>query len=235
MSFGKKTIALIFILVASLILPIYGLETDDAWSNWEEQTNVIVSIIGNSEINLDSSNRLVRAYVDIENFDPSDGRYMMRIIQSLTDKIISENEIVIREKSNGEAGADVAYLIDDDAITVNGTIIQGDYKIEVFSDEGNSIGSTTFTVIKPSESGLNSIKEDIESDSTNESTEEINDNTDDPPNENTLQINSDLKPPSKIPSWVKNIFVLYSDGSITENELLSAIKFLIEQGIIEIN
>jgi hypothetical protein len=235
MSFGKKTIALIFILMASLIFPIYGMETDDAWSNWEEQTNVIVSIIGNSEINLDSSNRLVRAYVDIENFDPSDGRYMMRIIQSLTDKIISENEIVIREKSNGEAGADVAYLIDDDAITVNGTIIQGDYKIEVFSDEGNSIGSTTFTVIKPSESGLNSIKEDIESDSTNESTEEINDNTDDPPNENTLQINSDLKPPSKIPSWVKNIFVLYSDGSITENELLSAIKFLIEQGIIEIN
>ncbi len=235
MSFEKKIFALIFILGIFVISPIYGVETDDQWSNWDKQTNIVVSIIGDSEINLDLANRLVRAYVDIENFDPSDGRYMMRIIQPLTDKIIAENEIIIREKSNGEAGSDVAYLIDDSVITTNGTIIQGDYRIEVFSEKGNSIASITFTVIKPSDFGFNSIKEDVELESTNESSEEINDITDEPSNEISLQTNSDLEPTSKIPSWVKSIFVLYSDGSITENELLSAIKFLIEQGIIEIN
>jgi hypothetical protein len=44
-----------------------------------------------------------------------------------------------------------------------------------------------------------------------------------------------LENTQKIPDWVKNIFILYADGSITENELISALKFLIEQGIIEIN
>jgi hypothetical protein len=235
MSFEKNVFPIIFLLGISLISPIYGLETSDAWSSWDEQTNIVVSIIGNSEINLDSSNRLIRAYVDIDNFDPSDGRYTMRIIQSLTDKIIEENEIVIREKSNGEAGADVAYLIDDDVITTNGTIIQGDYKIEVFSQKGNSIASTTFTIIKPSEYGIQSIKESLDSESTDESAEKINDLNDSQANENSLQINTDLENTPKIPDWVKNIFVLYSEGSITENELLSALKFLIEQGIIEIN
>lgn len=235
MSLEKNIIQIIFLLGVSLISPIYGLETDDAWSSWDEQTNIVVSIIGNSEINLDSSNRLIRAYVDIENFDPSDGRYMMRIIQPLTDKIIVENEIIIREKSNGEAGSDVAYLIDDDVITINGTIIQGDYIIEVLSEEGSSIGSTTFTIIKPSEYGIQSIKESLELESTTESSEEKNDLNDSQANDNSLQINTDLEITSKIPDWVKNIFVLYSEGSITENELLSALKFLIEQGIIEIN
>jgi hypothetical protein len=235
MTFKTKTLSVIFLFGISLLPSIYGLETDDSWSNWDEQTNVVVSIIGSSEINLDLSNRLVRAYVDITNFDPSDGRYMMRIIQSLTDKIIAENEIVIREKSNGEAGADVAYLIDDDVITVNGTIIQGDYKIEVFSEEGDAIASTIFTIIKPSEYEIYSVKKDFESETLNKSSEKINDPNANESNENSLQTSSDLVATSKIPSWIKNIFVLYSEGSITENELLSALKFLIEQEIIEIN
>lgn len=235
MSLEKNIIPIIFLLGMSLISPIYGLETDDSWSSWDEQTNIVVSIVGSSEINLDSSNRLIRAYVDIENFDPSDGRYIMRIIQSLTDKIIAENEIVIREKSNGEAGSDVAYLIDDDVITTNGTIIQGDYKIEIFSEKGTSIGDTTFTIIKPSEYGIQSIKEDLALESTTESSEEINDLNNDQANDVSLQITTNLENTPKIPAWVKNIFVLYSEGSISENELLSALKFLIEQGIIEIN
>lgn len=235
MLLGKNIFSLILLLGVSLTSPIYGLDTDDAWSSWDEQTNIVVSIIGNSEINLDSSNRLIRAYVDIENFDPSDGRYMMRIIQSLTDKILVENEIIIREKSNGEAGSDIAYLIDEDVIKTNGTIIQGDYKIEVLSEKGTSIGSTTFTIIKPSEYGIQSIKESLESESTTESSEEINDLNDDQANDVSLQINTNLENTPKIPAWVKNIFVLYSEGRISENELLSALKFLIEQGIIEIN
>ena len=235
MSFEKNVFLLIFFLGITLISPIYGIKTDDGWSSWNDQTSIDISITGDSEINLDSSNRLVRAYVDIVNFDPSDGRYMMRIIQSLTDKIIAENEIIIREKSNGEAGSDVAYLIDDDVIRTNGTIIQGDYKIEVFSEKGNAIASTTFTIIKPSEYGIKPIKDIKINDSSNESSEKITDISDKEANENSLQINSDLENASKIPDWVKNIFVLYSDGSITENELISALKFLIEQGIIKID
>ena len=40
---------------------------------------------------------------------------------------------------------------------------------------------------------------------------------------------------SKIPEWVKNIFIWYSQGQISEDEVLNAIKFLVNEGIINLN
>jgi hypothetical protein len=40
---------------------------------------------------------------------------------------------------------------------------------------------------------------------------------------------------NKIPSWVHDIFVWYADETISENELLSALEYLIAQGIINVN
>ena len=39
----------------------------------------------------------------------------------------------------------------------------------------------------------------------------------------------------KIPKWVKNIFTWYSQDKISEDEVLNAIKFLVNQGIIDLN
>jgi hypothetical protein len=39
----------------------------------------------------------------------------------------------------------------------------------------------------------------------------------------------------KIPEWVRNIFIWYGEKSISEDEVLNAIKFLINQGIIDLN
>ena len=40
--------------------------------------------------------------------------------------------------------------------------------------------------------------------------------------------------PSKIPGWVKNVFVWYGEGKVSEDELLGAIKFLADNGIIQL-
>ena len=39
----------------------------------------------------------------------------------------------------------------------------------------------------------------------------------------------------KIPDWVKNIFTWYSQDQISEDEVLNAIKFLVNQGIINLD
>ena len=39
----------------------------------------------------------------------------------------------------------------------------------------------------------------------------------------------------KLPGWVKNIFIWYGSGQVSEDEVLNAIKFLIENNIIEID
>ena len=40
---------------------------------------------------------------------------------------------------------------------------------------------------------------------------------------------------NKIPEWVKNIFTWYSQGQISEDEVLNAIKFLVNEGIINLD
>jgi hypothetical protein len=51
----------------------------------------------------------------------------------------------------------------------------------------------------------------------------------------SFTISHDAFADGKIPSWVKNIFVWYGEGKTSENDLLGAIKFLVEQGIIQID
>jgi len=218
-----------FIIIS--LIPNSFAEEENSWMNWEEETIINVSIIGSSVINLDSSNRLIRAYVDIVNFDPSDGRYAMKIIQPITGKIISENEIVILGKGNDESGADVAYMINDDDIRENGTAILGDYSIEVYSEKGSAIGGTIFSIIHPSESGINPISDESDLDEITEDTDELSE----PEIDESIEEESEIDNIQKIPDWVKTIFILYADGSITENELIAALTFLIDQGIIVIN
>jgi hypothetical protein len=214
-----------------VILLIPNSFAEEDWLSWGAESEISVSIIGNSIINLDSNNRLIRAYVDVVNFDPSDGRYLMKIIQPFTDKIISEKEIVIREKSNGEAGTDVAYMINDDDIMTNGTAILGDYSIEISTDKGKSIGGAIFSIVYSSELELTNIVED----NAEENLDKVDDLNEIEQIEEQVEETSEIENIQKIPDWVKNIFILYADGSITESELISALSFLIEQKIILVN
>jgi len=210
-----------FSIIAAFLIPTNILAESD--EGWDAETIIDVSIVGNSVINLDSPNTLLRVYVDITNFDPSDGYYFLRVVQSATNTIISEDNIVIREKSNGKAGADVAHLVTESKLGTTADMI-GNYEVIVFTENGGVIGNATFTVIKPSEP----IPQSLEFLESNATSTEIGDETDQ--SSETELINA-----KKIPDWVKNIFVLYSYDEISEDELINALIFLIDQGIIELN
>ena len=211
-----------------------------------EDTKITVSIIGKSIINLDDFDRLIRAYVDVSNFDPSEGLYLMKIVHVPSGVVISEQEILIREKGNDQAGVNVAYMVNEDDIITNGTSVQGEYQILVSPEYGNSIGSTTFSIIKSSNTNPtidNAIEEKSESSNldnvepiptlqlqekmTLEPESEVQ--QEDP---SLLKITPNVNEQSRIPECVKNIFIMYAEGSITEDELINAIKFLIQQEII---
>lgn len=220
MSYQIKVL-IFFSVIATFLIPTNILAESD--EGWDSETIIDVSIVGDSIINLDSTNTLLRVYVDITNFDPSDGYYFLRIIQSATNTIISEDNIIIREKSNGKAGADVAHLVTEGELGTTADML-GNYDVIVFTENGGVTGNTTFTVIKPSEP-INLSTEFLE---YNETSTELSE-------ENDQSSETELINAKKIPDWVKNIFVLYSYDEISEDELINALTFLIDQGIIEIN
>jgi len=214
-------VLIFFSIIAAFLIPTNILAEYD--EGWDAETIIDVSIVGDSVINLDSPNTLLRVYVNITNFDPRDGYYYLRVVQSATNTIISEDNIIIREKSNGKAGADVAHLVTESELGTTANML-GNYDIVVFTEHGSVIGNTTFSVIKPSEP----IPQSQEFLEYNETSTKIDEEIDQ--SSKTKLINA-----KKIPDWVKNIFVLYSYDEISEDELINALTFLIDQGIIEIN
>ncbi len=90
--------------------------------------------------------------------------------------------------------------------------IQPNQAYELFFDEIGTI--EYFCMIHPWENGIITVNPIIEESHVGES----------------LQQQS-----TKIPEWVKVIFEAWIDNRITENELISAIKFLVETGVIPVN
>jgi len=104
----------------------------------------------------------------------------------------------------------------------------GDYGLRIYSEFGTSEAVSSFSIIKssmPSTISQN-IPDDIES------IEEESTPVDDV---ESFQIDNSEQSESKIPSWVHDIFVWYADETISENELLTAIEYLVSQEIININ
>ncbi len=240
---GSSILSTIHYLILFLFVSIVTIPIASAY----EDTAITVSLLGSPVINLDGPNKLLRAYVDVFNFDPSNGYHFMQIIHSSTGSIVSEQEILIREKANDQAGTNVAYLIDEAELNVNGTSIYGDYEIVVSSEFGKSVGKAIFSLIKPSED-YSSLK--VENNSTKSLTEEQNEEstipsiqlkedvildplTETEKEENVVvQNESSINEQSQFPEWIKDIFIMYAAGDVSESELLNAIKFLIEQEII---
>ncbi len=51
----------------------------------------------------------------------------------------------------------------------------------------------------------------------------------------SITVGNDSNQNKKIPDWIKNIFVWYAQDKVSEEELLGAIEFLINQNIIQID
>jgi len=162
----------------------------------------------------------------------------MHIIQPTTNKTIAEQHIVIKEKGNGEAGVNVAYLVNDEAIWENGIPVMGDYKIIITTESGDSTASTSFSVIARSKFPHQFFTKTI----TNQSNSDQNDaeyvsKAQKLSEDETIiveEAGTIIEEARKIPEWIRNIFILYAEGSISDQELINAITFLIEQKIIEI-
>lgn len=246
MGISKGTLVSINVLA---LIVIFGFTSVPYVDAAEEPTRILVSIVGDPIIDLDSTNRLLRASVEVINYNPAaTGHYFMQLIQSSTGKILSEKEILIAPRDNDLWGAQIAGMLDEDKINQNGKPVLGNYEIKVITELGSYSGSASFTIIKSSESKpppsttIQKSSELVEDETTSteietetETETEIESETES--EQDTIvepQIISNGAVPSIIPDWIKNIALWYGQGNVTEDEFINAIKFLINQGIIEV-
>ena len=198
--------------IVSLLMVSYAYGEDPI----EQQLEI--SIIGESVIYLDSSNRLIRAHVEVNPFNPSDGNYSLKIVQLSTQKVLSDKTILMSEKTDELWDVDVAYIVQDNEL---GEQKVGNYELFVYTEFGSSVARIEFSIVQ---SSLSEIQQESESTSetvsdSSEASELIIDDSDEP----------------KIPEWIKDVFLWYGQDLISEDELISALQFLISEGILDVS
>jgi len=115
-------------------------------SQASELTEISVSIVGDSVISV-YSKKLIRADVEIKNFDPGDGYYFMKITQLSTGEVLSETEIRPTGRGNQIWGVQIAYWLDENKVGISRDDLIGDYEMQIKTEYGRATAKTTFSIV----------------------------------------------------------------------------------------
>ena len=185
--------------------------------NADETTQVEITL-SKSKMDYDSTDRLVRANVEITNYKPNDGYYFLRVTNTNTNEVIKESEILPKLIGPEVYGVKIGHLISDQ---VEKEEIIGDYLLEIYSEYGSATASAIFSVVDPY-AAL-----ELSSEQSGELAPLVVESN---------ELETETTPPeSRLPSWIRDIFIWYAEGTLSENELYNAREFLVNQKIININ
>jgi hypothetical protein len=190
----------------------------------EELPIITIDFISGNIIDLDKNPQMIRANIQIQNYNPQDGYHFMQVIRLSDGEIIKDTEILPKVIVDDLFGVQILHYLEPGTDESN---ILGDYGLRVYSEYGSSETVSTFSIVKSSMPVIvtpNTIEELVTPEEESEPVEEIE----------ALQVEDSVQPESKIPSWVHDIFVWYAEETISENELLTAIEYLITEEILDI-
>ena len=193
----------------------------------ESDPIITIQMNGPSTFYLDSPNQIIRAIVEIQNYTPSDGIYFMKVTHLPTQIVMRDFEIYPRASGNDLWAVQIAYPFLESDVRFGGQTFFGEFEIHIRTENGSQTASTKFSIFES--------QDEPESEPTPESSPEPETLTQiDPP---SLQLDAGPSDQSiqKIPEWVRNIFVWYSEDQIGEDELINAIKYLINEKIIKLD
>jgi hypothetical protein len=116
---------------------VYGLE---------ELPIISIDFISGSVIDLDENPQMIRADIEIQNYDPQHGYHFMEISRLSDGEILKTTEILPKAIDDNLYGVQILhYLEPGDEVN-----IVGDYGLRIFSEYGPTSLSSTFSIIQSS-------------------------------------------------------------------------------------
>jgi len=139
-------------LVGIIITSLVGISNFD-YAFADENTIISVNIIGDPVIYLDSENKMIRAKVVIENFDPSDGYYFMRVSDS-SGNVVKETEILPKNKGNQIWGTEIAHIFTNE--------VPETFQILIYTEFGTATATATVSLLETKPNVQQSVKEEAD-------------------------------------------------------------------------
>jgi hypothetical protein len=128
------------------------------------QTQISLASLGNTEIDLawNEEDRLVQTWTEFSNFNPNDGSFTVKIIQSETGKVVSDQNVQVITQSQSSAidfNSSVWYGVNAEDICQNEEFdaktssltecdpLTGQYEMQITTNDGSVVESTSFTIV----------------------------------------------------------------------------------------
>ncbi len=191
----KGHILAIFVIVVSVI----------TFAQASEHTEITVTIIGEPIIEIEE-NFLIRANVEIVNYDPRDGYYFMKVVDTSTGKVLRESEILPHYIGNDIWGVQVAYMTKENDLEV------GEYGIIISTEFGTATASTTLSVVETI---------------TQPEQQEVKE-------AEKITQTSVRQSKTFIPDWVKQVAEFWVADQIDDSGFAQVIEYLVQKEIITI-
>ncbi len=186
----------------------------------EESAIIEINFLNGDIIDLDAGTQMIRADVTIYNYDPQDGYHYMEVSRVSDETIIKDSEILPHYITDDTYGVQILHYLDP---SVSDETLLGDYELRVYSEFGDAQTSMPFSIIKSSQIPIVAQSSEILEATSEEETDEV------------LNLEEVVESESRIPDWIHDIFVWFAEGEIGEDDLLSAIKYLVESDIIALD
>ena len=282
-------------IILSLFSVILLLQASQAYGDEELLPIITMNYTSGNVIDLDESPQMIRAEIQIQNYNPQHGYHYMEITGVSDEEIVKNTEIFPKAIAGAAVddlfGVQILHYIEPD---VDEETLLGEYILRIYSEYGSAENASTFSIIKSSipvtvtpnevdesitsdeyyddledqletfcdmtdeerldffdenpdvdefneeiisicEMEDESDREDARDDSIDTIISELRDNSEDLVEDSIEDTIEDTIESEKIPSWVHDIFVWYADETISEDELLDTIEYLISEGTITLN
>jgi len=180
----------------------------------EESSEIFINFLSGDIIDLDAGNQMIRAEITINNYNPQDGYHYMKVTKLSDLSVVKESEILPNYLNDTAWNVQILHYLDPSEIEDN---LLGDYELTVYSEFGSETVAP-FSIIKGSLIPIVPQSSEVLELTSEEDSEE--------------ELELEEVTESKIPDWIHEIFVWYAEGTISEDDLLSALKFLVESDII---
>lgn len=126
-------------------------------------TQISLTSYGNTQIDLawDEKDQMIRTWTEFSNFDPSNGSFVMQVIQKETGKVVSESSINVMTTSKSSSidfNSFVLYMVNAQDICQNEKFdpntmswqecnpMTGQYEMQISTNDGSVVESTPFTI-----------------------------------------------------------------------------------------
>ena len=127
-------------------------------------TQISLTSYGNTQVDLaaDEKDQMIRTWTEFSNFDPSNGSFVMQVVQKETGKVVSESSINVMTTSKSSSidfNSFVLYMVNAQDICQNEEFdsntmswqecnpLTGQYEMKISTSDGSVVESTPFTIV----------------------------------------------------------------------------------------